>query len=514
LSSRRALISVSDKKGLVDFARRLAALDFEIISTGGTAKSVEEAGIPVTAVADLTGFPEILGGRVKTLHPFIHGAILARLDQEDQVKELEEKGIKPIELVVVNLYPFEETVSREGVSTADAVENIDIGGPTMVRAAAKNHAHTAVIVNPDRYPDIIAELEDKGSVTPETKKALAAEAFAHTAAYDAMIAAYFKANDDYGVAKYPERFTIPMIKVQDLRYGENPQQDAAFYKSPGRAIGLAAAEQLQGKELSFNNLNDLNAAWELVMEFAKPTAVAVKHANPCGVGSALTPAIAYRMAHDADPVSIFGGVVALNRTVDGETASEMVKIFLEVIAAPRFTDEALEILAKKKDIRLLIMPKEIAGESNYDLKKINGGFLIQSVDRKTVDVSQGQVVSKREPTLEEWRDLNFAQTVAKHVRSNAIVIASNEQTLGVGAGQMSRIGAAGIALKQAGKKASGAVMGSDAFFPFPDTVEEAAKTGVTAIVQPGGSLNDKDSIEMCDKHKLALVLTGRRYFKH
>jgi len=514
LSSRRALISVSDKKGLVEFAGRLVALGFEIISTGGTAKTIREAEIPVTAVADLTGFPEILGGRVKTLHPYIHGAILARLDQDDQVEELKEKGIKPIELVVVNLYPFEETVSREGVSTAEAVENIDIGGPTMIRAAAKNHAHVAVVVNPERYPGVIAELEEKESVTLETRKALAAEAFAHTAAYDAMIATYFKENDEYEIENYPERLSIPMTKVQNLRYGENPQQHAAFYKSPGRVGGLAAAKQLQGKELSFNNLNDLNAAWELVMEFIKPTAVAVKHANPCGVGSALTPAIAYKLAHDADPVSIFGGVVALNRTVDGETAAEMVKIFLEVIAAPRFTDEALEILANKKNIRLLLMPQEIARGSDYDLKKINGGFLIQSVDREAIDVSQGKVVSKREPTLEEWRDLNFAQTVTKHVRSNAIVVAANEQTLGVGAGQMSRIGAAEIALKQAGAKASGAVMGSDAYFPFPDTVEAAAKAGVTAIAQPGGSLNDKDSIEMCDKYKLALVLTGRRYFKH
>lgn len=512
--NRRALISVSDKSGLPEFARELVEMEFEIISTGGTAKTLKEAGLPVTEAADITGFPEILGGRVKTLHPLIHGAILARLDLEDQVEELKKRDIVPIELVVVNLYPFEKTVSRDGFTHAEAVENIDIGGPTMVRAAAKNHAHVAIVVNPQRYALVIEELRKSGSVGSETRLALAAEAFAHTAGYDALIASYFRELPGSDAGKYPTLLSLPMRKAQDLRYGENPQQQAAFYLSPGSVSGLAAARQLQGKELSFNNLNDLNAAWELIREFTKPSAVAVKHANPCGVGSALIPADAYRLAHDADPVSIFGGVVAFNRPVDGDTAAELVKIFLEVIAAPRFTDEALTVLKAKKDVRLLLMPAEDAAADRYDFKKIDGGFLVQSIDRDPVDVSQGRVVTEREPTLDEWRDLNFAQTVVKHVRSNAIVIARGEQTFGIGAGQMSRIGAARIALAQAGEKARGAVLGSDAFFPFPDTVEEAVQAGITAIVQPGGSQNDDQSIELCNRYKIAMVLTGRRYFKH
>ncbi|MBW6464567.1 MAG: bifunctional phosphoribosylaminoimidazolecarboxamide formyltransferase/IMP cyclohydrolase [Firmicutes bacterium] len=513
-SGRRALISVSDKRGIVELARDLVAAGFEIISTGGTAGVLSGAGIPVTEAAEVTGFPEILGGRVKTLHPHIHGAILARLDREDQVEELDRRGIIPFELVVVNLYPFEETISREGVTVAEAVENIDIGGPTMVRAAAKNHAHVAIVVNPGRYGDLVEEIKAKGRLSPETRRNLAAEAFAHTAAYDAMIASYFNDLPDVISDLYPRSLSLPMSREQILRYGENPQQSAAFYAKPGQKSGLAAARQLQGKELSFNNLNDLNAAWELVKEFAKPTAVAVKHANPCGVGSAVTPADAYRLAFDADPVSIFGGVLALNRPVDGDAAAEMVKIFLEVIAAPHFTEEALQILAAKKDVRLLLMPPDTDPNDSYDLRKVAGGFLIQSIDREAVDVSRGEVVTGRKPTPEEWRDLNFAQTVVKHIRSNAIVLAKNEQTVGVGAGQMSRIGAARIALAQAGGKASASVLGSDAFFPFPDTVEEAAKAGISAIVQPGGSLKDQESVEVCNRYNIAMVLTGRRYFKH
>lgn len=511
---RRALISVSDKRGIVKLARELIALEYEIVSTGGTARVLKEAVLPVTEASDVTGFSEILGGRVKTLHPYLHGAILARLDLKEQVEELDKRGIIPIELVVVNLYPFEETISREDVTLPEAVENIDIGGPTMVRAAAKNHAHVAVVVNPDHYDKIVEELKSKGEISIHTRRNLAAEAFAHTASYDAIISSYFNNLPDLKRELYPQKLSLPMHKQEDLRYGENPQQSAAFYKSPGKPVGLAAAEQLQGRELSFNNLNDLNAAWELVTEFAKPTAVAVKHANPCGVASALTPADAYRLAFEADPVSIFGGVLALNRPVDKDTAVEMVKIFLEVVAAPHFTEDALKIFSAKKDVRLLLMPGIIKPNHSFDLKKVTGGFLIQSIDRETVDVSQGKVVTKRKPTLDEWRDLNFAQTVVKHVRSNAIVLAKGEQSVGVGAGQMSRIGAARIALSQAGPKASAAVLGSDAFFPFPDTVEEAAKAGISAIVQPGGSLKDNESIEVCNHYNMAMVLTGRRYFKH
>ncbi len=511
---RRALISVSDKTGIAEFARELSRLGFEIISTGGTARALREDGLEVTDASEITGFPEILGGRVKTLHPNIHAAILARPDVDDQRRDLEKHGIIPLELVVVNLYPFEQTISREGVSHQEAVENIDIGGPTMLRAAAKNHAYLAVIVNPKRYGPIIEELEKNGRVSSETRFSLATEAFSHTAGYDAAIASYFNARPEVETELYPERLNFSFNKVQGLRYGENPQQEAAFYTSGGAPAGLAAARQLQGKELSFNNLNDLNAAWEAVLEFAEPTAVAVKHANPCGVGSAGNLKDAYNLAFEADPVSIFGGVLALNRPVDADAAREMSKIFLEVIAAPHFTEDAVEVFKGKKDIRLLKIEEVAGGQDCFDIKRISGGILVQTIDWAPVDVTAGKVVTERAPTEEEWAALGFAQKVVKHVRSNAIVIAGKNMTYGIGAGQMSRIGAAKIALNQAAGKARGAVLGSDAFFPFPDTVEEATKAGVTAIVQPGGSQKDRESIELCNHHNLAMVFTGRRYFKH
>ncbi len=511
---RRALISVSDKTGIIDFAGELAGLGFEIISTGGTARAIREAGLEVTDASEVTGFPEILGGRVKTLHPHIHAAILARPDVEEQRREMEKLGITPFELVVVNLYPFEQTVAREGVSLEEAVENIDIGGPTMLRAAAKNHAHLAVVVSPQRYKPVIEELKAKGKIKSETRINLAAEAFSHTAGYDAAIASYFDALPQVSSGLYPERLNRSYEKIQDLRYGENPQQDAAFYASAGPVRGLAAARQLQGKELSFNNLNDLNAAWEAVLEFDEPTAVAVKHANPCGVGSADNLRDAYVLAFKADPISIFGGVLALNRPVDADAAREMSKIFLEVVAAPKFTGEAVQVFKAKKDIRLLEVDPAGSGQDRFDIKTVSGGILVQTIDREPVDVRAGEVVTERAPTDEEWAALAFAQKVVKHVRSNSIVIAGSNMTYGVGAGQMSRIGAAKIALNQAGDKARGAVLGSDAFFPFPDTVEEAARSGVTAIVQPGGSQKDRESIELCNKHGLAMVFTGRRYFKH
>jgi len=511
---RRALISVSDKTGITEFARELAGLGFEIISTGGTAGTMRDAGLEVTDASEVTGFPEILGGRVKTLHPNIHAAILARPDLEEQRRELEKYGIVPLELVVVNLYPFEQTIARAGVGHAEAVENIDIGGPTMLRAAAKNHAYLAVVVNPQRYDPVIEELKSGGKLSAETRISLAAEAFSHTAGYDAAIASYFNARPETGAGLYPDRLNLSYKKIQGLRYGENPQQEAAFYASAGEPHGLAAAKQLQGKELSFNNLNDLNAAWEAALEFREPTAVAVKHANPCGVGSADNLKDAYLLAFEADPISIFGGVLALNRPVDAAAAREMSKIFLEVIAAPHFTEEAVAVFKAKKDIRLLEVALEESGRDRFDIKTVSGGILVQSIDREAVDVKAGKVVTERAPTDEEWAALEFAQKVVKHVRSNAIVIAGKNMTLGVGAGQMSRIGAAGIALKQAGEKARGAVLGSDAFFPFPDTVEEAAKAGVSAIVQPGGSQKDRESIELCNRNNLAMVFTGRRYFKH
>lgn len=512
---KRALLSVSDKSGIVKLGRKLQQLGWEIISTGGTARTLGENGVAVTEAAAVTGFPEILGGRVKTLHPRIHGGLLARLELEEHRRQLVEQGILPIQLLVVNLYPFAETVAQPGVTLADAVENIDIGGPAMIRAAAKNCAHVAVVVNPDRYASIIRELSSGNTVSAETRFKLAAEAFAHTAHYDAIIAAYLSARPEAGGELFPELLSLPLQKIQELRYGENPQQQASFYALGVKRRGLAAMRQLQGKELSFNNLNDLQGAWELVLEFDKPTAVAVKHTNPCGVASAETIEEAYRRAHDADPVSIFGGIIALNRPVTAAAAGEMGKMFLEVVAAPSFEEEALAILGKKKSIRLLEMaPTDPEETPEPELKKVSGGLLLQSVDREPVDLSSAVVVTERAPTAAERRDLLFAQRVVKHVKSNAIVIAKNEATLGVGAGQMNRVGAARIALEQAGEDADGAVLGSDAFFPFPDTVEVAARAGVTAIVQPGGSQKDSASIEACNRHGMAMCFTGRRYFKH
>ena len=511
---KRALLSVSDKSGIVELARKLAGWGWEIVSTGGTARTLGDAGVAVTEASAVTGFPEILGGRVKTLHPKIHGALLARLELEEHRRQLQEQKILPFQLLVVNLYPFAQTIARPGTTPAEAVENIDIGGPAMIRAAAKNFAHLAVVVSPSRYDEVAAEISADGAVSEATRLKLAAEAFAHTAQYDALIAGYL-AGLPGEASLFPEQISLPLEKIQELRYGENPQQQAAFYALGGRRLGLAGARQLQGKELSFNNLNDLQGAWELLQEFERPTAVAVKHTNPCGVAAADSIEEAYRRAYDADPVSIFGGIVALNRPVNAAAAEAMTAIFLEVVAAPSFEPEALEIFRRKKKIRLLQMPPAIEGDAGeMELKKVSGGLLLQSVDRERVELSRARVMTARGPTEKELRDLAFAQKVVKHVKSNAIVVAGDERTLGVGAGQMNRVGAAAIALKQAGEQAAGAVLGSDAFFPFPDTVEAAARAGIKAIVQPGGSQKDAASIEACNRHGIAMIFTGRRYFKH
>jgi phosphoribosylaminoimidazolecarboxamide formyltransferase / IMP cyclohydrolase len=514
INKMQALISVSDKRGVTELAGELSALGYELLSTGGTAKALKDAGLKVRKVSEVTGFPEILQGRVKTLHPLIHGAILAQTDIKEQQKELQHHGIVPIQIVVVNLYPFEQTISREGYIHEEAVENIDIGGPTMIRAAAKNHHYVTVVVNPDRYPELIRELKAEGQISAETRITLAAEAFAHTACYDAAIAAYFSGLPQTSAVLFPDQLSIGLKKVQDLRYGENPQQQAAFYTPPVLRNGLAAAVQLKGKELSFNNINDLGTAWALAAEFEKPTVVAVKHANPCGVGSAATVSAAYHLAYEADPVSIFGGVLAANTIIDGDAARKMLEIFLEVIAAPQFTDEALTLLSQKSDLRILQIPQALNDQTFYDIKVAAGAVLVQTIDREPVNIRMGKVVSSRNPSEQEWLGMDFAQKVVKHVRSNAIVIANEGQTVGIGAGQMNRIGAAKIAIEQGGKKVNGSVMGSDAFFPFPDVAEEAAKAGVTAIVQPGGSLKDQESIDVCDRFGLAMVFTGRRYFKH
>lgn len=507
---KRALLSVSDKTGLVEFAKVLHELGVEIISTGGTMKTLRAAGIPVTYVSDITGFPEIMDGRVKTLNPLIHGGILAIRDNEAHLAAMAKHGIGAIDLVAVNLYPFGQTVAKPDATLADAVENIDIGGPAMIRAAAKNFSYVTVIVNPARYNDVAAALT-AGGVAPAMRMALAKEAFGHTAEYDAAISRYLAGQCGEGL--FPDKLQLVYNKSNALRYGENPHQQAAVYRDSGSSSGIASARQLHGKELSFNNLVDLEAAWNLVCEFSEPAAVIVKHTNPCGTGIGATIAEAYQKAFDADPVSAFGGIIALNKQVDGAAAGKISSLFVEAIIAPEFTSEALDILTAKKNIRLL----EAGANSpniQLDLKKISGGLLVQQADSSTDSEDSWQTVTKKQLTAEQSKQLAFAWKVVKHVKSNAIVVADNNQTLGVGAGQMNRVGSAEIALKQAGEKAKGAVMASDAFFPFGDTVEAAAQAGITAIIQPGGSLRDEESIAAADKYGIAMVFTGIRHFKH
>ncbi|MGI9952232.1 bifunctional phosphoribosylaminoimidazolecarboxamide formyltransferase/IMP cyclohydrolase [Moorellaceae bacterium AZ2] len=511
--ARRALLSVWDKTGLISFARGLVELGWEILSTGGTARALQEAGLPVTPVQAVTGFPAILDGRVKTLHPLLHGGILARRTPE-HLAQLDELGIKPIDLVAVNLYPFQETIARPGSTVEEAIENIDIGGPAMVRAAAKNHEYVTVIVNPARYEEVLTCLRERGEVDLATRRKLAAEAFAHTAAYDAAIALYWQ-REVYGRESFPPSFFLVGLKLQDLRYGENPHQGAAFYRLPQVPAGsLAGSRQLQGKELSYNNIMDLDAAWSLVREFEEPVVTIIKHTNPCGTAKGETAAEAYRRAYEADPVSAFGGIVGCNRPVDKEMAEELVKTFLEAVIAPLFTPEALGILKSKPNMRLLAAGEGRAAGTVCQVRPVSGGFLIQQPDLYELKEQDLKVVTQRRPTPEELQDLLFAWKVVKHVKSNAIVVARKGVTLGVGAGQMNRVGAARLALEQAGEKARGAVLASDAFFPFADTVEAAAKAGITAIIQPGGSVRDEESIACADKYGLAMVFTGIRHFRH
>ncbi|EGL83473.1 Bifunctional purine biosynthesis protein purH [Caldalkalibacillus thermarum TA2.A1] len=509
---QRALISVSDKTGLVPFAQALVKRGIEIISTGGTARLLSEAGINVTPISAVTGFPEILDGRVKTLHPRIHSGLLAVRDNESHLAQLKEHGIQAIDLVVVNLYPFAQTIAKQDVTFEEAIENIDIGGPSMVRAAAKNHAYVTVVVDHEDYEEIIRQLDANGGITEQTRRRLAAKAFRHTAAYDALIAEYLSNQVD---ERTPEKLTITFEKVQDLRYGENPHQQAAFYRQPLAESGIAQAEQLHGKALSYNNINDADAALGLVKEFERPAVVAVKHTNPCGVGIGEDIAQAYQKAYEADPVSIFGGIVAANRPIDEQTARQMAETFLEIVLAPDFTSQALEILTQKKNLRLLKVGR--ATQINrvpFRYQSVAGGLLVQEDDVQDVSRQEIKVVTERAPSEAEWEQLLFAWKVVKHVKSNAIVLAKDRQTIGIGAGQMNRVGAARIAIEQAGDKAQGAVMASDAFFPMKDTVEEAAKAGITAIIQPGGSIRDEESIQEANKHGIAMVFTGMRHFKH
>lgn len=508
---KRALISVSDKTNIVEFAKGLEALDYDILSTGGTLKTIEDAGINARQVDEVTGFPEILGGRVKTLHPNVHGGLLAKRNNEEHMRTLQENNIAPIDVVVVNLYPFKETLAKDGVSHEEIIENIDIGGPTMLRAAAKSYEDVAVIVDPNRYNEVL-ELLQKDALTSDVRKELAAEVFRHTAHYDGMIANYFteETND-----LFTPTFTRTFEEVQGLRYGENPHQEATFYEIPNyKGVSLATAKQLHGKELSYNNIQDANAALEIVLEYDEPTAVAVKHMNPCGIGQANNLEAAFARAFEADPISIFGGIIALNRKVDEATAQRMSEIFLEIVIAPSFTEEAMNVLTAKKNIRLLEIPMTEDVSVYEKMTSVKGGLLVQTNDSGTVTRDEIDVVTEVAPTEEQWDDLLFAWNAVKHVKSNAIVLAKDKQTVGVGAGQMNRIGAAKIAIEQASEKAEDAVLASDAFFPMPDTVEAAIAAGVKAVIQPGGSKRDQDSIDVCNKHGIAMVTTSMRHFKH
>lgn len=510
---KRALLSVSDKSGILEFAQELEKLDYEILSTGGTKRFLEENGVNITAVDEITKFPEILGGRVKTLHPLIHGGLLAKHDDAEHQREMAENGISPIDIVCVNLYPFRETISKPGVTADDAIENIDIGGPTMLRSAAKNHAYLTVIVDAADYAQVAEELRgEQGATAPETRRRLAAKVFRHTAAYDSYISNYLT---ELTGEEFPEALTLTYELQQPLRYGENPHQKAAFYRSPlGSDFSIASAEQLHGKEMSYNNIQDANAALQIIKEFNNPAAVAVKHMNPCGVGTGGAIAEAFNKAYEADATSIFGGIVALNREVDAATAEKLAGIFLEIIIAPAFSQEALEILTQKKNIRLLTIPFDQVKQDKWNTVTVEGGLLVQQPDTLGFEDAELQVATSRQPTAQEMEALKLGWSVVKHVKSNAIVVCDAEMTLGIGAGQMNRVGSAKIALEQAGARAAGAIMASDAFFPMSDTVEAAAKAGIKAIIQPGGSKKDQESIDKADEYGIAMVLTGIRHFKH
>ncbi|TOC48584.1 bifunctional phosphoribosylaminoimidazolecarboxamide formyltransferase/IMP cyclohydrolase, partial [Vibrio parahaemolyticus] len=522
---RRALISVSDKTGIVEFAQALAERGVDILSTGGTARLLAEQGIAVTEVSDYTGFPEMMDGRVKTLHPKVHGGVLGRRGQDDDV--MEKHGINPIDMVVVNLYPFAETVAKEGCTLADAVENIDIGGPTMVRSAAKNHKDVTIVVNASDYDRVIAEMDanDK-SLTLETRFDLAIAAFEHTAAYDGMIANYFgtmvpsygenKEGDEE--SKFPRTFNQQFEKKQDMRYGENSHQAAAFYvEANPQEASVSTARQIQGKALSYNNIADTDAALECVKEFNEPACVIVKHANPCGVALGKDILEAYNRAYQTDPTSAFGGIIAFNQELDAETASAIVeRQFVEVIIAPSVSAEAIEVVAAKKNVRLLECGKWSTKTTGFDVKRVNGGLLVQDRDQGMVSLDDLKVVSKRQPTEEELKDALFCWKVAKYVKSNAIVYAKGDMTIGVGAGQMSRVYSAkiaGIKAADEGLEVAGSVMASDAFFPFRDGIDAAAEAGIKCVIQPGGSMRDDEVIAAADEHGMAMIFTGMRHFR-
>ncbi|EGR3304178.1 bifunctional phosphoribosylaminoimidazolecarboxamide formyltransferase/inosine monophosphate cyclohydrolase [Vibrio parahaemolyticus] len=523
---RRALISVSDKTGIVEFAQALAERGVDILSTGGTARLLAEQGIAVTEVSDYTGFPEMMDGRVKTLHPKVHGGVLGRRGQDDDV--MAKHGINPIDMVVVNLYPFAETVAKDGCTLADAVENIDIGGPTMVRSAAKNHKDVTIVVNASDYDRVIAEMDaNNKSLTLETRFDLAIAAFEHTAAYDGMIANYFgtmvpsygenKEGDEE--SKFPRTFNQQFEKKQDMRYGENSHQAAAFYvEANPQEASVSTARQIQGKALSYNNIADTDAALECVKEFNEPACVIVKHANPCGVALGKDILEAYNRAYQTDPTSAFGGIIAFNQELDAETATAIVeRQFVEVIIAPSVSAEAIEVVAAKKNVRLLECGEWSTKTTGFDVKRVNGGLLVQDRDQGMVSLDDLKVVSKRQPTEEELKDALFCWKVAKYVKSNAIVYAKSDMTIGVGAGQMSRVYSAkiaGIKAADEGLEVAGSVMASDAFFPFRDGIDAAAEAGIKCVIQPGGSMRDDEVIAAADEHGMAMIFTGMRHFRH
>ncbi|MEO5371917.1 MAG: bifunctional phosphoribosylaminoimidazolecarboxamide formyltransferase/IMP cyclohydrolase [Magnetococcus sp. DMHC-1] len=527
---RRALISVSDKTGLTEFCRELVSLSVAILSTGGTARLLQSQGIPVTDVAQHTGFPEMLDGRVKTLHPKIHGGLLGVRDNPEHQRQMAEQAIDPIDLVVVNLYPFEQTVARPGCSLAEAIENIDIGGPSMLRSAAKNHRFVTVVTDPADYAPLLAEMRAQGGAVSESTNArLAQKVFARTAAYDAAISNWLSSLDDQGVPQlFPATLTLQYHRTQEMRYGENPHQRAAFYVETGvREPSVANAQSLQGKPLSFNNINDANGAFELVKEFSEPTAVVVKHTNPCGVATDPDLLAAYRKARDTDPISAFGGILAFNRLVTESLAREIATTFVEAVIAPGYDPGARAVFAEKKNLRLLQVPDLASGNVDaaaMDLKRVVGGMLVQQRDLAPVDRHTLKVVTRRAPTEAEMADLLFAWKIAKHVKSNAIVYAKALCTVGVGAGQMSRVDASRIAVWKANEAATnagrtdnpvaGTVLASDAFFPFRDGVEAAAAAGARAVIQPGGSVRDEEVIAAANEHDMAMLFTGIRHFRH
>ncbi|HWT76320.1 MAG TPA: bifunctional phosphoribosylaminoimidazolecarboxamide formyltransferase/IMP cyclohydrolase [Mobilitalea sp.] len=516
----RALISVSDKTGIVEFAKELVALGIEIISTGGTYGKLKEAGVPAIEISELTGFPECLDGRVKTLHPTVHAGLLAMRSNPSHMKQLADLNIETIDIVVVNLYPFKATILKDNVQRHEAVENIDIGGPTMLRSAAKNYQDVAVVVDPRDYEKVLTELKENKEVSLDTKFYLMQKVFMHTSSYDTMIADYLR--KERNDKELPETLTMTFEKVQDMRYGENPHQSAAFYREIGKKKGsITDAAQLHGKELSFNNINDTNGALELLKEFTEPTVVGCKHGNPCGVGSADNIYDAWRKAFDADKTSIFGGIVVINREVTVAMAQEMKEIFLEVVVAPSYEKEALELLTIKKNIRLLQLADiDVPQDENaYDLKKVNGGLIVQTIDSKLLIEEELKVATDRAPSAKEMEDLLFAWRVVKFVKSNGIALAKDKQSIGIGPGQVNRIWPTKQSIEHAeeliGKGITqGAVLASDAFFPFDDCVEAAHQAGITAIIQPGGAGRDEDSIKKCNEYGIAMVFTGMRHFKH